>query len=95
MPSSNSLLRATTTASKQLRLPALNSARFSSSRPIAAMDSITLPAPFDAHVHLRQGNMMRLVTPHVEQGGIRMAFVMVRHRCLPSSLFRSSRAECG
>ncbi|KWU46685.1 dihydroorotase [Rhodotorula sp. JG-1b] len=40
------------------------------------MDSITLPAPFDAHVHLRQGNLMRLVTPHVEQGGIRMAFVM-------------------
>lgn len=42
------------------------------------MDSFTLPAPFDAHVHLRQGNLMRLVTPHVEQGGIRMAFVMVR-----------------
>lgn len=40
------------------------------------MDAITLPAPFDAHVHLRQGNMMRLVTPHVEKGGIRMAFVM-------------------
>ncbi|GJN91531.1 hypothetical protein Rhopal_004554-T1 [Rhodotorula paludigena] len=43
---------------------------------MASTDSITLPAPFDAHVHLRQGNMMRLVTPHVEQGGIRMAFVM-------------------
>lgn len=40
--------------------------------------SITIPSPFDAHVHLRQGNMMKLVTPHVEKGGIRMAFVMVR-----------------
>ncbi|BGP36630.1 dihydroorotase [Rhodotorula kratochvilovae] len=40
------------------------------------VDQITLPAPFDAHVHLRQGSLMRLVTPHVEQGGIRMAFVM-------------------
>ncbi|KPV78358.1 uncharacterized protein RHOBADRAFT_33026 [Rhodotorula graminis WP1] len=39
-------------------------------------DTITLAAPFDAHVHLRQGNLMRLVTPHVHQGGIRMAFVM-------------------
>ncbi|BGO94650.1 dihydroorotase [Rhodotorula toruloides] len=38
--------------------------------------SITIPSPFDAHVHLRQGNMMKLVTPHVEQGGIKMAFVM-------------------
>jgi len=45
-------------------------------------DSITLAAPFDAHVHLRQGNLMRLVTPHVHQGGIRMAFVMVRLRSL-------------
>lgn len=52
-------------------------------------DSITLPAPFDAHVHLRQGNMMRLVTPHVEQGGIRMAFVMV------SRVTRTSRDKPG
>ncbi|CEQ38882.1 hypothetical protein JCM21900_005636 [Sporobolomyces salmonicolor] len=41
-----------------------------------AQQQITLPAPFDAHVHLRQGNLMRLVTPHVELGGVRMAFVM-------------------
>lgn len=43
------------------------------------VDSITLPAPFDAHVHLRQSSMMELVVPHVAQGGIKMAFVMVRH----------------
>lgn len=55
------------------------------------MDSITLPAPFDAHVHLRQGNLMRLVTPHVEQGGIRMAFVMVRPFLLPSFLPEADR----
>ncbi|GAA5852909.1 hypothetical protein JCM9279_000074 [Rhodotorula babjevae] len=48
----------------------------SSSSRVAMADSITLAAPFDAHVHLRQGNLMRLVTPHVRQGGIRMAFVM-------------------
>ncbi|GAA6036571.1 hypothetical protein JCM8097_001231 [Rhodosporidiobolus ruineniae] len=41
-----------------------------------ASNSITIPSPFDAHVHLRQGNLMRLVTPHVEQGGVKMAFVM-------------------
>ncbi|GAA6004414.1 hypothetical protein JCM10207_000716 [Rhodosporidiobolus poonsookiae] len=41
-----------------------------------AQNTITIPSPFDAHVHLRQGNLMRLVTPHVEQGGIKMAFVM-------------------
>ncbi|GAA5991996.1 hypothetical protein JCM10908_000687 [Rhodotorula pacifica] len=76
MLSSQSLSRATSTISRHLRCSAVKSTHFSSSRPIATMDSITLPAPFDAHVHLRQGNMMRLVTPHVEQGGIRMAFVM-------------------
>jgi len=41
------------------------------------MDTITLNAPLDAHVHLRQGNMMKLVTPHVQLGGIKTAFVMV------------------
>ncbi|GAA5925421.1 hypothetical protein JCM10213_008787 [Rhodosporidiobolus nylandii] len=42
----------------------------------SAPSSITIPSPFDAHVHLRQGNLMRLVTPHVEEGGVKMAFVM-------------------
>lgn len=54
------------------------------------VDHISLSAPFDAHVHLRQGNLMRLVTPHVHQGGIRMAFVMVRP---PTSLSLSFPRE--
>ncbi|GAA5995122.1 hypothetical protein JCM5350_002773 [Sporobolomyces pararoseus] len=40
------------------------------------VDSITLEAPLDAHVHLRQGNLMKLVAPHVTLGGIKTAFVM-------------------
>jgi hypothetical protein len=61
----------------------MNPARRLFSRTLATMSSstvnfVTIPAPFDAHVHLRQGNLMKLVTPHVEQGGVRMAFVMVR-----------------
>ena len=30
------------------------------------------------HVHVRQGAMSKLVVPHVAQGGIRTAYVMVR-----------------
>jgi len=30
------------------------------------------------HVHLRQGAMSKLVTPHVSLGGIKTAYVMVR-----------------
>ncbi|GAA5972293.1 hypothetical protein JCM11641_002395 [Rhodosporidiobolus odoratus] len=43
---------------------------------MSSLQSITIPSPFDAHVHLRQGNLMKLVTPHVEEGGVKMAFVM-------------------
>ncbi|GAA5950884.1 hypothetical protein JCM3765_004619 [Sporobolomyces pararoseus] len=43
---------------------------------MSEVESITLEAPLDAHVHLRQGNLMKLVTPHVELGGIKTAFVM-------------------
>lgn len=39
-------------------------------------DRITLPSPADFHVHLRQGEMSALVTPHVAQGGIDLAYVM-------------------
>ncbi len=42
-------------------------------------DTITIPSPFDAHVHLRQGSLMDLVVPHVNEGGVKMAFVMVGH----------------
>ncbi|BEI85135.1 hypothetical protein CcaverHIS002_0505360 [Cutaneotrichosporon cavernicola] len=39
-------------------------------------DTITLPAPADFHVHVRQGAMCELVTPHVAAGGVRTAYVM-------------------
>ncbi|ORY35858.1 dihydroorotase [Naematelia encephala] len=39
-------------------------------------DTITIPSPADFHVHVRQGAMCELVTPHVAQGGIRTAYVM-------------------
>ena len=35
------------------------------------------PADLSFHVHLRQGAMCELVTPHVRQGGIHTAYVMV------------------
>ncbi|GAA5872414.1 hypothetical protein JCM16303_004509 [Sporobolomyces ruberrimus] len=43
---------------------------------MSQVDEITLKAPLDAHVHLRQGNLMNLVAPHVQLGGVRTAFVM-------------------
>lgn len=39
--------------------------------------SITLPSASDFHIHLRQGDMMRMVTPKVEEGGVSLAYVMV------------------
>lgn len=42
-----------------------------------ALTSITLASPADFHVHLRQGDLMNLVVPHVKQGGIKLAYVMV------------------
>jgi dihydroorotase len=38
---------------------------------------IQVPGPADFHVHLRQGNICELVTPHVRQGGFSLAYVMV------------------
>jgi dihydroorotase len=38
---------------------------------------IQVPGPADFHVHLRQGNLSELVTPHVRQGGFSLAYVMV------------------
>lgn len=40
------------------------------------MTSINLGHPVDMHVHLRQGEMMKLVTPTVKQGGFSVAYVM-------------------
>lgn len=41
------------------------------------VNSLVVPSPFDAHVHLRQSSLMDLVVPHVAKGGVKMAFVMV------------------
>ncbi|KAI8842971.1 hypothetical protein BC829DRAFT_401284 [Chytridium lagenaria] len=40
------------------------------------MADITLPRIDDFHTHLRQGAMMKLVTPMLESGGVRTAYVM-------------------
>ncbi|KAF8897271.1 dihydroorotase [Infundibulicybe gibba] len=37
---------------------------------------ISVPSPADFHVHLRQGSMASLVTPHVRRGGFNLAYVM-------------------
>ncbi|KAJ1927129.1 dihydroorotase [Tieghemiomyces parasiticus] len=41
-----------------------------------APTTLVLPYGSDMHVHLRQGELMNMVTPLVEQGGIATAFVM-------------------
>ncbi|CAO1620553.1 unnamed protein product [Parajaminaea phylloscopi] len=41
-----------------------------------ARTEIELLAPADFHVHLRQGQMSELITPHVAEGGISLAYVM-------------------
>ena len=41
------------------------------------MSTISLPSPADFHVHLRQGDLSKLVTPHVRKGGFHLAYVMV------------------
>jgi hypothetical protein len=38
---------------------------------------IELPAAFDAHVHLRDGEMSQLVAPTIRQGGVNQVYVMV------------------
>ncbi|KAJ7179380.1 Dihydroorotase [Mycena filopes] len=40
------------------------------------MPSIAVPSPADFHVHLRQGSLAKLVTPHVRRGGFALAYVM-------------------
>lgn len=41
------------------------------------MSTISVPSPADFHVHLRQGELSKLVTPHVRKGGFHLAYVMV------------------
>lgn len=45
----------------------------STSAPPATLE---LSAPADFHVHLRQGEMSELITPHVSAGGVSLAYVM-------------------
>ena len=40
--------------------------------------TISVSSPADFHVHLRQGDLSELVTPHVREGGFRLAYVMVK-----------------
>lgn len=46
--------------------------------------SITVSAPADFHVHLRQGEISNLIVPHVRKGGFDLAYVMVRLKSYPS-----------
>ena len=39
--------------------------------------TISVSSPADFHVHLRQGDLSKLVTPHVKKGGFHLAYVMV------------------
>jgi hypothetical protein len=41
------------------------------------LSKIELPAGFDAHVHLRDGEMSQLVTPTIRNGGVNQVYVMV------------------
>ncbi|KAF8974639.1 dihydroorotase [Flammula alnicola] len=38
--------------------------------------SISVDSPADFHVHLRQGSISELITPHVRKGGFTLAYVM-------------------
>jgi len=40
-------------------------------------DICEVTAPADFHVHLRDGELSKLVTPHVLHGGFYLAYVMV------------------
>ncbi|KAJ3550185.1 hypothetical protein NMY22_g606 [Coprinellus aureogranulatus] len=40
------------------------------------MSSITVSAPADFHVHLRQGDISELIVPHVRKGGFDLVYVM-------------------
>lgn len=44
---------------------------------VRLMETISVTSPADFHTHLRQPPLSDLVTPHVLQGGFRLAYVMV------------------
>ncbi|KAG6878253.1 hypothetical protein C0993_010025 [Termitomyces sp. T159_Od127] len=41
-----------------------------------ATTTISINSPADFHVHLRQGSLSSLVTPHIKKGGFDLAYVM-------------------
>lgn len=43
---------------------------------LSKFDGLELPASFDAHVHLRDGSMMEMVTPTIRKGGVNVVYVM-------------------
>ncbi|KAJ1308519.1 hypothetical protein OPQ81_004223 [Rhizoctonia solani] len=45
-------------------------------RDMSEGEILQVPSPADFHVHLRQGGMSALVTPHVALGGFKLAYVM-------------------
>src|SRR5258708_6091844 len=52
-----------------------------SATAMSTTTTISVSAPADFHVHLRQGDLSHLVTPHVRRGGFRLAYVMVNVAC--------------
>jgi dihydroorotase len=44
--------------------------------PLSKLSGLTLPATFDAHVHLRDGAMMEAVVPTIRSGGTNTVYVM-------------------
>lgn len=71
------------TSSKANRTRRTNASRdrtlLSSTMSASTGDKITVVSPADFHVHLRQGKLSQLVTPHVRLGGFDLAYVMVRN----------------
>ncbi len=47
---------------------------------------IDLGKPGDFHVHLRDGKMLELIAPTVEQGGISIAYIMVCSEMVSSNV---------
>ncbi|KAI7219451.1 Translation factor GUF1 [Hortaea werneckii] len=44
--------------------------------PLEKLEGVKLPAAADMHVHLRENEMMELVTPMIRRGGVNTVFVM-------------------
>ena len=49
--------------------------------------SITLPSAHDFHLHVRQGEMMEMVTPKIVEGGVSVAYIMVNILAITNTIF--------